>query len=85
MNLLSFLPWPKKAPARAGRKPLADDELPCEEEDRPRGCGWFDSSHDLHAGLMVREHASVDAVANEMPLALWLELKLQGCRAGVAA
>ena len=78
MNLLSFLPWRKLAPARAGRKPYADDELPCEEEDRAQGCGWFDSSHDLHSGLMVREHVCVDTVANEVPLAFWLDLELQG-------
>ena len=84
MNLLSFLPWRKLVPARAGRQALADDELPCETEDRILGCGWFDSSHDLHSGLMVREHACVDAVANEVPLAFWLELKLAGRQGSVA-
>ena len=72
MNLLSFLPWCSLPAARAGRKRLADDELPCEAEERTSGCGWFDSSHDLHSGLMVQEHASVDAVPNELPLAFWL-------------
>ena len=80
MNLLSFLPWRKKIPALAGRKPHADDEPPREEEDRPRGCGWFDSSHDLHRGLCVQEHASPDTLAQELPLANWLELQLSGWR-----
>ncbi len=45
-----------------------------------RGCGWFDSSHDLHAGLYVHEHASPDAVASDLPLADWLEMQLSGWR-----
>jgi hypothetical protein len=85
MNLLLFLPWCKTAPLRAGRRPPADDgELPCEAEDRPLGCGWFDSSLDLNSGLMVHKHACVDAVAGEVPLAFWLDVKLASCRGGVA-
>ena len=41
-------------------------------------CGWFDSSHDLRAGLQVREHAANDAACAELPLAMWLELQ-QAC------
>ena len=37
------------------------------------GCGWFDSSHELHAGLQVTEHLSPDPVANEVPLGWWLD------------
>lgn len=46
------------------------------DDDRPRGCGWFDSSHDLRCGLQIREHASADAVANDLPLGDWLDLHL---------
>lgn len=54
------------------------------DHERPLGCGWFDSSHELRAGLMVREHASADAVANELPLGDWLQLHLVEWR-GLAA
>ena len=54
------------------------------DDDRPLGCGWFDSSHELRAGLMVQEHASADAVANELPLGDWLQLHLVEWR-GLAA
>lgn len=47
-------------------------------EDQAGGCGWFDSSHELQHGLWVREHETPDAVANELPLASWLELHLAG-------
>ena len=57
---------------------------PAPAEERPLGCGWFDSSEDLRAGLQVREHASPDAVSNHLPLAAWLELHL-GQGAGRAA
>jgi hypothetical protein len=49
-------------------------------DDRPLGCGWFDSSLDLAQGLAVREHASVQAVAGELPLADWLHFHAQGWR-----
>lgn len=51
---------------------------PADPEAQTLGCGWFDSSHELQHGLWVREHASPDAVANELPLASWLELHLAG-------
>jgi hypothetical protein len=38
--------------------PAADSPLPGPTpagDDRPRGCGWFDSSHDLMRGVSVRE------------------------------
>ena len=62
---------------RAAAAASDDDEPPC-------GCGWFDSSHELRCGLQVTEHASPDAVANELPLDDWLELHLSGWRAPAA-
>jgi hypothetical protein len=53
-----------------------------ELDERPAGCGWFDSSHALQHGLHVTEHASADAVAAELPLADWLHLHLCGWSAG---
>lgn len=55
------------------------------DDDRPAACGWFDSSHELRAGLVVVEHASADAVAAQMPLDDWLALHLGGWRAPAGA
>ncbi len=56
--------------------PLRDDTGVLQEEgddnDRPLGCGWFDSSHDLQHGLQVQE-ADGPALA-QLPLADWLAL-----------
>ena len=49
---------------------------PAAEDETPAGCGWFDSSHELQHGLWVQEHATPDAVANDLPLGEWLELHL---------
>lgn len=66
-------------------QPAADSVA--EAEEPPRGCGWFDSSHELQAGLQVLEHASAETAA--LPLGDWLALHLgswqpqpgQGCAA----
>jgi hypothetical protein len=42
----------------------------------PAACGWFDSSHELRAGLVIVEHANADAVAAQLPLEDWLALHL---------
>jgi hypothetical protein len=52
----------------------AVDAEPVAAEELQAGCGWFDSSHDLRAGLQVREHAANDAVCADLPLELWLQL-----------
>lgn len=49
----------------------AEAEAPPQEP--PCGCGWFDSSHELHAGLQVTEHLSPERLANELPLGWWLD------------
>ena len=54
-------------------------------DEGPRGCGWFDSSHDLLQGLRVQEHASADSLARELPLGAWLDLQLSGWRATAPA
>ena len=80
MNLLSLLPWRRRRAAARHWQP-DDTPLPAladELDERPRGCGWFDSSHDLQHGLSVREHASADTLGRELPLASWLELQLAG-------
>ncbi len=81
MNLLNLLLRWRRKPALPCHPRPEEAVLPAldaEQEDRPRGCGWFDSSHDLQHGLNVREHASPDTLARELPLASWLELQLAG-------
>lgn len=62
---------------RAGAPAPACTATPADGE-RVLGCGWFDSSHDLQAGLRVREHASPDALAAELPLGIWLDWHMAG-------
>lgn len=74
MNLLqTLLSWHHRVlPAAVAG--AVEHEAAVVDEPLP-GCGWFDSSHDLRAGLQVREHAANDAVCAELPLAMWLELQ----------
>jgi hypothetical protein len=44
-------------------------------DDRPLGCGWFDSSYELGRGLVMTEMAA-DSPA--LPLEGWLHLQLAG-------
>ncbi|HLL12898.1 MAG TPA: hypothetical protein VK570_17685 [Rubrivivax sp.] len=76
MNLLQALmsPPPTMPPQRITRGAV-DHPAQADDDDRESGCGWFDSSHDLRAGLQVCEHAANDAVLAELPLAMWLELQ----------
>ena len=84
MNLHISLPWKRAAPVRRGR-PTAPDWVTATTLATPAGedphdkpaCGWFDSSHDLTAGLRVTEHLSPDPVANEVPLGWWLDWQSQ--------
>ncbi len=79
-RLLKALPWRLAAPAGAPESPPEATEL---GDDRPRGCGWFDSSLDLQQGLRVQEHTGLPGTEPglvDLPLAAWLELQLQGWR-----
>ncbi len=52
------------APARRAPLPtLLEDQAP------PRTCGCFDSSHELHSGLLVVEHSTADRLALGCPVA----------------
>lgn len=85
MHLLSHLPRPFRPSTPERRPPLRatrHDEPPAAEE-RPPGCGWFDSSHDLQHGLRVTEHAQVDAVVNQIPLSWWLGWELDAALSSV--
>lgn len=80
MKLHQCLNWWRHAPQRplprvatpdwvtAGSEPSAE-----QLDDVLLGCGWFDSSHELHAGLQVTEHLTPERVANEVPLGWWLD------------
>ena len=76
MNLLHALMSPQlSAPSQGVERGAVDNRAPANDDHQQSGCGWFDSSHDLRAGLQVREHAVNDAVLAELPLAMWLELQ----------
>lgn len=55
--------------------PVARPARPPADEP-PRGCGWFDSSHDLQHGLRVTEHDEFGAVGPLLPLSWWLAWEL---------
>jgi len=58
--------------AEAPRETAPDTAAVPDAADPPRGCGWFDSSHELQRGLHVTEHDSPDSVANDLPLDVWI-------------
>lgn len=79
-------PFRRRLAAQAGRQTAveaAEAEKP--DDDAPRACGWFDSSHDLQHGLRVEEHLSADSLARELPLGAWLDLQLGSWRAAPLA
>lgn len=81
MNLSITLPWQRApAPRRKARAQAPEwvnasslAAAPPAPPDEVAGCGWFDSSHALHSGLSVTEHATPERVANEVPLGWWLD------------
>ncbi|MDO8420079.1 MAG: hypothetical protein Q7S90_08585 [Rubrivivax sp.] len=79
MNILSR--WLGHVPVRPAAQAPAMPAAARPDEEVLGGCGWFDSSHELQNGLWVREHASPDEVAAELPLASWLELHLTAWQA----
>jgi hypothetical protein len=85
MNLSHCLPWWHALRPRAAPRPCTPDwvnagSVPGEPalDDVLLGCGWFDSSHELHAGLQVTEHLTPEPVANEVPLGWWLDWQSRG-------
>lgn len=61
----------RRQPAPTPRRPPGEPD-----PDRPLGCGWFDSSHELHQGLQVDEAPDAQALA-QLPLGDWLALQLR--------
>jgi hypothetical protein len=53
------------APQTADHTP---DHTPDQAAGEARACGWFDSSHELAAGLAVIEHRGFDALPAGLPL-----------------
>ena len=85
MNLPRCLHWRRAAPPPRLRRPPAPDWVNAGPDAAeaavaaaPRGCGWFDSSHELQAGLQVTEHLTPEPVVNEGPLGWWLDWQSQG-------
>ena len=88
MNLPRYLQWWRPAHPVRARRPAAPDWVDaCGEPSETQldeallGCGWFDSSHELHTGLQVTEHLTPDRVANEVPLGWWLDWQTSGAAA----
>ena len=89
MNLRQYWShWRVMQPLGRPRDAAADwVDAVCAEAEAPAdepacGCGWFDSSHELHAGLQVTEHLSPERVANEVPLGWWLDWQLAASPSG---
>jgi len=66
-------------------QPAAPDQPARDDDGVTPGCGWFDSSHELHQGLEVREHAGAEGLGSELPLTIWLGLVLDGVAEPVAS
>lgn len=91
MNLSQCLNWWRRTPTRMPARPAVPDWVQDGSEPSEAqldevllGCGWFESSHELHAGLQVTEHASPEAVVNEVPAGWWLDWLARGAAAGSA-
>ena len=85
MNLSQTLQRWRAAPARRLHRPAVPDWVNAGSAGTPEqldealpGCGWFDSSHELHTGLQVTEHLTPERVANEVPLGWWLDWQSGG-------
>jgi hypothetical protein len=77
-------PRPEAPPAAAAARARRETaHVPAHEgpDDRPAGCGWCDSSHELLSGVRVTEHAEADAVVNLVPLSWWLAWELDAALA----
>ena len=80
LTCLPCLPWfkPRTAARRGARTTWPEawpEETPAADDERPLGCGWFDSSHELERGLQVRE-SDVQGLCL-LPWSDWLELELR--------
>lgn len=85
MNFRHCLNWWRSAPARPLPRVAAPDWVTAGSEPGPEqldevllGCGWFDSSHELHTGLQVTEYLTPERVANDVPLGWWLDWQAGG-------
>lgn len=87
LHRLTRAPASRSQAARRGAQvaarphPPLDPEAPPAEPAPACGCGWFESSHELQAGLQVTEHREIEPVVNQIPLSWWLGWELDAvCR-----
>ena len=73
-HVLRQLPGFKRRVAARRSRPMPTVDG---DDERPLGCGWFDSSHELQCGLVVRE--ADDAALGALPVGDWLDLHLSLC------
>ncbi len=62
--------WWRRQPKAANPRRRVAEAPVLQEDERPLGCGWFDSSHELMRGLNVIEPAAPDGIEP----ALWVAL-----------
>ncbi len=64
---------------------VLDDVLPAlqGEDGAAPCCGWFDSSHELQAGLQVTEFERPQEVVNALPLGWWVDWACTARRSAV--
>lgn len=75
MNILHRI-WSRAEAADPAPTPLAHPPEGDAIDLARSGCGWFDSSHELQAGLVVSEHDGDGVAAAALPLETWLDLQL---------
>jgi len=73
MRLLP-LPIKPRPPARPRRTPPSAAEP---DDAPPRGCAWFDSSHELGQGVLVSVHEESAELAQLVPVRWWLQWELE--------
>lgn len=89
MKLFPLSFWRRRLSRRHLARPAAVCFTPIdgvlqEEIVEPVGCGWFDSSWALRAGLQITEHETTDRVVNDLPIAWWLAWQVAPQRAAAA-
>ena len=86
MRMLTLLPLPARratanAPADPRRPapepPKAPTAPTATDDEPPRACGWFDSSHELQHGLQLTVHDGSAELATLVPLGWWLQWELE--------
>ena len=74
IDLLALLRRPEPGPRVVRLPPMPVATQRTVHAAAAGACGWFDSSHDLRCGLVVRETLHPEALATELPVDDWRAL-----------